>query len=501
MEVVLGVSMTPAAVRMVLVEGADADGVTVDHHTRPIAPGDAVAEQVVAAILGTRDGAPEGGHRLVSTGVAWSDHAVAARLSAALRTRGIDDVVLVSELHAAGALARAVGRKTGRERTALLLTDRDIATLAVVRSSDGAVVKVHTAGSVADLLPMVAVLHELPEPPEAVFVVGSGVDPEAVKAQLASRTPLPVHAPVDAELALARGAALACAGLPRFEAETIGIGDFPTEAASTQPAAAYASAAHAPALGYSEVPAEDPWTEAGADQPVTGSSPKPFAVAGSAVAALFTVGVIALGSALALAVRPATDQPGPVGTASLPVSAPAAPETIEAPVPVARQEPRTVFVTPAPAAPQLPGPVPAAPPVIDQRSAPPAAAPPAPVQVPAPAAAPVPVPAAVPVAPAPAVVPILTPWTSILQLPARAGAPAQQSPAPPTVVTPTTPSSAPVSTAPVTSTPAVTSEVSEDAPAPTSESPDSTVPAPVTTTVPPTTAAATTAETASSDGA
>ena len=68
MDIALGVSMTPTTVRMVLVEGENADGVTVDHdvfditsdHTSATAP-----EQVVAAILGTRASAAEGGHRLV----------------------------------------------------------------------------------------------------------------------------------------------------------------------------------------------------------------------------------------------------------------------------------------------------------------------------------------------------------------------------------------------------------------------------------------------------
>ena len=41
MDVVLGVSMTPAAVRMVLVEGADANGVTIDHHCDTLAAGTA----------------------------------------------------------------------------------------------------------------------------------------------------------------------------------------------------------------------------------------------------------------------------------------------------------------------------------------------------------------------------------------------------------------------------------------------------------------------------
>ena len=43
MDVVLGVSMAPAAVRMVLVEGTDAGGITVDHHCVGLSTDDAAA--------------------------------------------------------------------------------------------------------------------------------------------------------------------------------------------------------------------------------------------------------------------------------------------------------------------------------------------------------------------------------------------------------------------------------------------------------------------------
>ena len=43
MNIVLGVSMTPTTVRMVLVEGEKADGVTVDHDTFDITTGDGSA--------------------------------------------------------------------------------------------------------------------------------------------------------------------------------------------------------------------------------------------------------------------------------------------------------------------------------------------------------------------------------------------------------------------------------------------------------------------------
>ena len=219
MDIALGVSMTPTTVRIVLVEGEKADGVTVDNDTFDIETGEGAAtaaEQVVAAILGTRESATEGGHRLVSTGVTWTDHAAAAGLRDALKARKIDDVVLVSELHAAGALAQAVGQAVDYDRTALMLLDRDTATVAVVETATGAIVKVqteslHAQDAIAELQRMIAGLEGLNQPPQGLFVLGAGVDVSAVKSQLALGTTLPVHAPEEAELALARGAALASA--------------------------------------------------------------------------------------------------------------------------------------------------------------------------------------------------------------------------------------------------------------------------------------------------
>ena len=62
MDIVLGVSMTPSAVRMVLVEGEDADGPSLDHDAFDIPDAAAAAtsgapQQVVDAILGTQESA------------------------------------------------------------------------------------------------------------------------------------------------------------------------------------------------------------------------------------------------------------------------------------------------------------------------------------------------------------------------------------------------------------------------------------------------------------
>ncbi|WP_197382839.1 DUF7159 family protein [Mycolicibacterium mengxianglii] len=446
MDIVLGVSMTPTTVRMVLVEGAKADGVTVDHDVFDIPAGDPSAtapDRVVAAILGTRESAVEGGHQLVGTGVTWRDHAEAAALRDALAARNIDDVMLVSELHAAGALAQAVGKAVGYERTALMFLERNTATLSVVETADGSIVKVqrhdlHTTDAVAEMASMVAGLESLESPPQGVFVVGSGVAVGAIKLQLESATSLPVSAPDEPEVALARGAALASANAPLFEASTVGLAyseggvDGTTAGAAlaglaaadvTQAAGADYTGAPA-ALAYSDVDPEsqafpvyaEPEPQAVAAQQ---QERKPFLLVGSALTSIFVLGVTALVISLAVSIRPTVDQrPAPAERAIVPTQvrdaspatpeaavppAPAPPpETIKAPVPVVQQapqpqSPRTVFVekpapaaAPAPAAPApapapaAPAPAPAAPPVVAPVVPAPVVVPPPIIQLPAP---------------------------------------------------------------------------------------------------------------------
>lgn len=470
MDIALGVSMTPTTVRMVLVEGERADGVTVDHDVFTISADEGTEgapERVIAAILGTRESALEGGHNLVSTGITWSDHASAAVLRDALKTRGIDDVLLVSELHAAGALATAAGGALDYQRTALMFLERDTATLAVVDNSDGSIVKVqreqlHSADAVAELGAMLAGLETLESPPDGIFVVGSGVDVAAIKLQLEAATSLPVNAPDEPGLALARGAALAGTQAPLFEAATAGLAyALASEGVTSGSPAAVTQVAGAEyrgqsQLAYSAVDDEDDESfvaslaAAGAELDADEATPaenKPFLLVGSALATVFVVGIGALAISLAVTIRPTSDQrPGPADRSIVPAeqvqaaeppaaeppAAVPAPPVKPAPEPVAEKVPapqRAVQLkapvpqAPAPA-PAAPAPAPAAPaPVPDLPVVVPAAVPEPPVAVvPAPAApapapaAPAPAPAApAPVAPAP-------------QAPAPAYVPAETSP-------------------------------------------------------------------------
>jgi hypothetical protein len=232
-ELVLGVSMTPTTVRLALVEGKKADGVVVDHDVFDIRGVDGsttsgASDHVVAAVLGTQEGAIAAGHHLVSTGVTWTDRAEAAVLREALVARDIEGVLLVSELHAAAALAQAVGRVAGYDKTGLMFVERQTATLAVVNTADGSVVKVlsesfYGGGAIAVVAEMVTDLDVQKSVADVLFVVGSGVDITAVKAHLTDLVAVPVIAPEEPQLALARGAALASANAPRYDASTVGL--------------------------------------------------------------------------------------------------------------------------------------------------------------------------------------------------------------------------------------------------------------------------------------
>jgi uncharacterized membrane protein YgcG len=419
-DIVLGVSMTPTTVRMVLVEGENADGATVDHDVFDINAIDgsataSPAEQVIAAVLGTKESADAGGHHLKSIGVTWSDHAEASTLRDALAARGIDGVMLVSEGHAAAALAQAVGRAVGYDTTALFFIDRDTATLSVVQTDDGSVVKVlsrtlHSDDAMTVLTEMAAAVDAQDSPPQGMFVVGSGVDVSAVKAHLENLVSLPVSAPEEPELALARGAALASANAPAFEATTVGLAYSQdpdgTTAGAAYPGLAAAETQLAP-VGGADPLAGDYEPDTDMDLPVE-EGRKPFLLVGSALTSIFVVGVVALVISLAVSIRPTVDQrPSPGQNAIVPstVAPPAAPppiqeaqpvappppapppETIKAPVPVVQEAPqapppRTVYVE-QPA--QAPAPAPAAPPPPPPAAPPPAPAPAPPVVLPAPA--------------------------------------------------------------------------------------------------------------------
>ncbi|BCP39474.1 hypothetical protein MINTMi198_48440 [Mycobacterium intracellulare M.i.198] len=456
MDIVLGVSMAPSSIQMVVLQGEYADGATVEEDAIDVTGADDAAtvsasDRVISAILGTREGAADAGLELSSIGVTWTDQFEAAALRDALTAHRLDNVMLVSAFLAAAALAQNVGGAMGYERTAVLLVEPDTATLAVVETSDGSIpdvykqqIRAESYGAAAEQLSgMVAGLEKLEYRPDGLFVVGSGVDVGPLKPALQTTTALDVSVAEEPETALARGAALASANAPLFASSTAALAyaqDPGTGAVDQHSLPEYLYVPFGPddgddELAYSAVADED------ADSPTVvierlflpeESQPqrRPALLIGSGLAVAGISAVLALEIALAIGIRttgtvalqPTPNQHliVPTEQAPAPVQASAPEPKISLPAPVAAPKPLNPPVAaplPAPPPPEAP-PVPAAPPVV-----------PVPVVVPP---LPVPVPVRIPV-PNPVVRPPLfeaPPRVSIPQ-PARPQPPVQI-PQPPT---------------------------------------------------------------------
>lgn len=455
MDIVLGVSMAPPSVRMVLVEGENAGGVTVDEDGFEVDSGGAAfPDQVVSAILGTQESAQQSGYRLASTGVTVVDQSQAGQLRDALADRKVENVMLVSAFLAAAALAQTVGGTIGYQRTALMFIEPDGATLAVVDSSDGSITEVRRVAlppddtaALGELTTLAAQAGRLQSRPEGLFVVGSGVNVGLVKPELDAASPLPVSVPEEPETALARGAALASAHAPLFDSSTSALAwardpgtgvidpDLVALGYACPAGGDYDATMGEYALAYSAVPDDAEadylaFSDTGSTQsavvedyaPSSGvrsfgeaedsEQPRrrnPFLLAGSGLAAFFVVGVVSLVVALAVSIRPtSSDRPAPSqhivvptqqapAPAPVPEAAPVVPPAAPAPAAPAPAAPPP----PAPKAPAAPAPVPAAPAPAPAAPAAPAPVPiPVPIQVPAPPPVEIPAPAA-PAAPVP----------------------------------------------------------------------------------------------------
>ena len=219
-DAVLGLSVTPSAVGLVLVEGQDADGATMDRdafevHCRGRSSPLQTSEQAAAAVLRSEAIAATHGHRLHSIGVTWSDDAdaEASLLLKSLSDSGFDNVVPVRMPEATEALARGIAEVIGYSTTAVCVLEPDTVIALIVHIRDGAVQTAvnHAIVTEEDLIRWLsAVFTRADWQPQALVVVGSGGDDELMPI-LEEALSVPVFAPAEAQLALARGAALASA--------------------------------------------------------------------------------------------------------------------------------------------------------------------------------------------------------------------------------------------------------------------------------------------------
>jgi hypothetical protein len=334
-DLVLGLSMTSADVRWVLVEGTTAEGATICRDAVDLD----TLDDVIAAV---------GENRLHAIGVTWANDAesAASTLLDALADRGFENLITVSEQEAADSLALGIAYHGGYGDVAVCIVEPDDALVTLV-DADG-VTTTRVAPTADDML---ALFDRSDSRPDAIFVLGSADDIDSIAAAFHGAA-VPVITAAEADLALARGAALASA-----------------QAVNTLDA-----------------------------RPVRWRMPSRIGALTSVVAAAVVAFVVSLSAALGLGLTPDRDstvaQRDTAATSDQPARVPAAPSTAKAaPQPVPAAPP------PPPAAP----PQEAAPPVaqtIVEAAAPIPEAPPAPVDDPAPEyVPPAPPPAYVPPAP------------------------------------------------------------------------------------------------------
>ncbi|MBV8965150.1 MAG: hypothetical protein JO191_03130 [Mycobacteriaceae bacterium] len=169
----------------------------------------------------SRTRAMANGHRPHAIGVTFSDdsQAEASLLLKSLTDAGFDNIVAVRSPAAGEALARGIGRAVGYELTAVCLLEPDSVVVSMVDSYDGAVQSVahHDHDTDAELIDWLADVFDVNDwHPQCLIVVGPDAELTALARQLEHALDLPVFAPPEAELALARGAALASADGPQF---------------------------------------------------------------------------------------------------------------------------------------------------------------------------------------------------------------------------------------------------------------------------------------------
>ena len=358
MDLVLGLSVTSTAVRWVLVEGTTGEGAPIDRGALEItedAPFD--ADGLLSVLLDANESVVERGVHAV--GVTWTTDADAAALAVldALDARGLANVVSVSEIEAAEALAGGIADIAGYDDVAVCIFEPD-ATLVSVVNADGVTVdrqdrpvdgtdNIELAGSVIAL--------DLNDRQlDAIFVVGSA-ELDTVVSSIETVAAAPVISSTEADMAMARGAAVASAQAVNGLETAVtpmqklrGMSKASVLTSVVVAAAVTLVVSLSVALGLRATP--DSSSEETKNANATGEQVREATVPSAAKAAQI---------APKLAPRPAAQPPKPVA-APKPAPAPAAPPVAQTMV---ASPPAPAYVPPAPAyVPPAPAYVPPAPP-------------------------------------------------------------------------------------------------------------------------------------------
>ncbi|MCV7279163.1 hypothetical protein H7J88_05825 [Mycolicibacterium flavescens] len=399
MDTVLGMSMTSSGIAWVLQQGSGADAVTLDHDHFTVhgdVPTDGDISRHEAAARGARAIAEASGHQVRLIGLTWSNdvEAKATLLLKSLSDMGFDSVSAVPLADAAQQWARRFGRHLGFERCALCVVEPSAVTVVSVlhNSVRTATTKMReSADGIARWL--TGVFEVNCAQPESLFLLGTRGDLELVAATVDEALPMPVIASDEAQLTLARGAALAAVAEP--EPAAVPAPKTPTTSES-RPWARFSTPARAAAVLVAGVSA---LFAIGVGLAADDAPPAPTETA----AETSTVAVHSATSSISVHAVPSV--PRTPAVVQQYAAAPVQPETPPAVVVEAAQEAVPAVAAPAVAEPLTAAPVgvsepaPEAAPLIPPPDVLPAPAPPAPEALPAgppPAAAPEALPAPLP---------------------------------------------------------------------------------------------------------
>ena len=210
MDLVLGLSVTSTAIRWVLVEGVMGDGDAIDRGTLDVVDDSAFdAEALLTVLLDANEAVVESGVHAV--GVTWTPagEAIAGPIVEALQERGLQNAISVSEVEAAEALASGIAEIAGYDDVAVCVFEPD-ATLVALANADGVTADFQNLPSDVELAGGVIALDLNDRQLDAIFVVGSA-DLDPVVSSMDTVAAAPVISSAEADMAMARGAAVAAA--------------------------------------------------------------------------------------------------------------------------------------------------------------------------------------------------------------------------------------------------------------------------------------------------
>jgi hypothetical protein len=214
-ETVLGLSVTSSSVGWVLLDGPGVDANALDHDVFDVSVGsvnDGDISKHVAAVRGVQSIAAASGHELKSIGLTWTADAsaTASLLLTSLPDLGFEKVASVRLSEAARTWAYIYAKALGFQKAAVCVVEPAAATLLSFGYGAVRTFAIHARESDDGLSRWLKDTFETNLlDPEHLFLIGSCGDVELISGRLSEALTMSVVTSNEAQLVLARGAALA----------------------------------------------------------------------------------------------------------------------------------------------------------------------------------------------------------------------------------------------------------------------------------------------------